>query len=157
MDKPQPIKRDKYLQPLSHDHHHGLMLCWKINKGHKKGVSAERIMAYAKHFFETQLEQHFREEEELLFPLIGMKDEGVMHAMDGHKRLRVLFFDEENLDNACQLIAKELKAHIRFEERTLFNVIQEKAGAEELLKMNQQLHSRPAEQSLNTWEDPFWA
>lgn len=128
----------------------------KINKGLKKGISSERIMAYARHFFETQLTQHFREEEQFLFPLVGMEDKGVVRAMREHQRLHYLFFEEGNLDQASNLIAKELKEHIRFEERILFNTIQEKAGAEELQKMNQQLHSRPAEQSTKSWDDPFW-
>lgn len=156
MEKPEPIKRDKALEPLSHDHHHGLMFCWKIKQGLKKGVSAERIMAYARHFFVEQLEEHFREEEQFLFPLLGMENELVIQAVDEHKELRALFFDEKNKGKACEVIAKKLKDHIRFEERVLFNEIQKKAGKEELQKMNQQLHSRPAELALKTREDTFW-
>ena len=156
MDKPEPIKRAKALEPLSHDHHHGLMLCWKMNQGLRKGVSVDRIMAYARYFFKDQLEQHFREEEQFLFPLLGMKNEGVVRALKEHQRLLTLFFEEQNLDKACVCIPKELKDHIRFEERILFNEVQEKTGAEKLREMNQQLHSRPAQQSLNDWKDTFW-
>jgi len=35
-----PIKRHNSLQPLSRDHHDGLLLKWKINKGISKGVEA---------------------------------------------------------------------------------------------------------------------
>jgi len=38
MEPKKPIKRDKVLQPLSHDHHQGLLLCWKIRTGIKKGI-----------------------------------------------------------------------------------------------------------------------
>lgn len=37
------IKRTKALQPLSRDHHHGLLLCWKIRQGIKLNVEPERI------------------------------------------------------------------------------------------------------------------
>ena len=33
-----PIKRSEYLKPLSRDHHQGLLLCWKIRTGLKKGI-----------------------------------------------------------------------------------------------------------------------
>lgn len=154
MKKPKPIKRDKALQPLSHDHHHGLMLCWKIKQGLKKGVTAERIMGYASHFFRDQLEEHFREEEEFLFPLLGMENEIVKKAVEEHKELKSLFFDSST-EEGCEAIAKQLNDHIRFEERILFNEIQKKTGKEELQKMNAQLHSRPAERDLY-WEDTFW-
>ena len=36
--KNKPIKRHKAIQPLSREHHQGLLLCWKIGKGFEKGI-----------------------------------------------------------------------------------------------------------------------
>jgi len=41
--KTVPIKRSIALQPLSREHHHGLLLCWKIRTGLKKGIDIDRI------------------------------------------------------------------------------------------------------------------
>jgi len=38
-----PIKRNEALKPLSRDHHHGLLLCWKIRQGIKLNIEPERI------------------------------------------------------------------------------------------------------------------
>lgn len=156
MEKGKPIKRHEAIQPLSRDHYHGLLLCWKIRQGHKKGVSPERMMEYARHFFEQHLREHFREEEQYLFPLLGLEDPLIDRACNEHKRLEYLFFEEKDLAEAVKLIALELDHHIRFEERELFNKIQEKAGAGELQRVNKQLHSRPADQPQEDWPDPFW-
>lgn len=39
----QPLKRIEQLQYLSHEHHYGLQVCWKIRQGLSKDVSFERI------------------------------------------------------------------------------------------------------------------
>ena len=55
----RPLKRAIELQPLSHDHHHGLQLCWKIRTGFSRKIELERIKKYADWFFVTHLEPHF--------------------------------------------------------------------------------------------------
>ena len=151
-----PIKRNPALIPLSHDHHQGLLLCWKLNKGLREGVDPGRMMAYARFFFNEELEIHFKEEEEYLFPIIGLEDHDVGQAMVEHEELRRFFLDEKTGKETCSRIARMLKGHIRFEERILFNKIQDKAGKEELQVMHQKLHSRPAKALSNRWDDPFW-
>lgn len=68
-----PEKRDRTLIPLSREHHFALLLCWKINEGIKLGVSADRISIYVKWFCDNYLLKHFKEEEDLLFPLLGLE------------------------------------------------------------------------------------
>jgi iron-sulfur cluster repair protein YtfE (RIC family) len=51
------------------------------------------------------------------------------------------------------MIKNDLEGHIRFEERVLFNKIQEKASAEELQEI-QQHHDK--EITCGVWEDEFW-
>jgi hypothetical protein len=47
----KPLKRHAALQPLSREHHHGLLLGWKIRTGLSNGAPLERIKAYADWFF----------------------------------------------------------------------------------------------------------
>ncbi len=63
----KPIKRNENMVPLSRDHHFGLLFCWKIRQGLKAKIDLERIRKYILHFWKSHLEQHFKEEETLLF------------------------------------------------------------------------------------------
>ncbi|HCR53623.1 MAG TPA: hemerythrin domain-containing protein [Cyclobacteriaceae bacterium] len=150
----KPIKRHKALQPLSRDHHHGLLLSWKIRQGIKKGIDATRMMAYARWFWDTQLKQHFEAEEKHIFPILSDTNTMVKKAISDHRRIaRLLTSTDEDKKRALSLIEEELDNHIRFEERELFNVIQETATAKQL-QLIEQIHSDGSHQS--EWEDEFW-
>lgn len=43
---PKPIKRHTALKPLSREHHHGLLLSWKIREGLKRNIEIPRIKKY---------------------------------------------------------------------------------------------------------------
>jgi len=153
MNKKKPIKRHAALQSLSRDHHHGLLLSWKIRKGFTKGISIERMVDYASWFFKNSLLAHFELEEKYIFPLLGDKDELVKKALAQHRRLVRLFeLKEDNQKNLC-LIEEELECHIRFEERILFNKIQEVASKEELAFI-ETVHSGLVFE--DNWDDKFW-
>src|SRR5687768_11216171 len=79
-DQIKPIKRSKELSPLSHDHHEGLMLVWKIRKGLKHGIATERIAAYCHWFWDNHLAGHFQREEDLL-PTVLPKDHPLLCRM----------------------------------------------------------------------------
>lgn len=132
MTKPTPLKRHPALQHLSHDHHHGLLLCWKIRQGFKLGVDPDRMKAYSEWFWKHHLESHFQEEEEHLFPILPADSPLIKQALSEHKRLKKLFSNWENPEKNLGQIEEELERHIRFEERTLFPLIQEKASEEQL-------------------------
>jgi hemerythrin-like domain-containing protein len=149
-----PIKRHKALQPLSRDHHHGLLLSWKIRQGMKKGIDLERIMAYARWFWDTHLLRHFEIEEKQIFPLLGNDHPMVKRALSEHRRITRLFTsDHSDKERMLGLIEEELDIHIRFEERQLFNAIQEIATKEQLRVM-EKAHSETRHQP--PWEDEFW-
>ena len=112
MKKNKPITRNKNLQPLSRDHHHGLLLCWKIKRGFEKGVAVERIKRYSNWFYKNHIEPHFEIEEKFLFPVLGKEHEMVSRAISEHKRLKMLFTDTRDNSNSLKLLAEELKQHI---------------------------------------------
>lgn len=150
---PKPIKRAGALRPLSREHHHGLLFCWKISSGIKNGVDPERMRKYAIHFFHAHLHQHFIAEEVSLFPILGKGHAGVRQAIDEHNRLRELFLFKDPTIHTFDLIADQLDRHIRFEERVLFNEIQEEATPEQLTLL-EELHQEVPEP--DEWDDPFW-
>lgn len=150
-----PLKRHEALKPLSREHHHGLLLCWKIKEGLKREVDTERIRAYAEFFFESQLRPHFEFEEQEIFSLLGKDHPMVKKAIVEHHRLEQLFKEDQNVGRALSEIVKELDSHIRFEERVLFNEIQQQASEEKLqeLKIKEDEVESP---DPDQWNDKFW-
>ncbi|HQY20029.1 MAG TPA: hemerythrin domain-containing protein [Ignavibacteria bacterium] len=151
MDK--PIKRVEELKPFSRDHHHTLLLCWKIKAGFKKNIPVNRIKAYSDWFFKNHIIGHFEMEEEYLFPVLGRDHKLIQQAFEEHKKLTELFTDKTNIEESLNLIPELLESHIRFEERTLFNEIQKAASADQLEKF-QHIHSD--EKFTDNLSDEFW-
>jgi len=148
-----PIKRSKTLYPLSHEHHQGLLLCWKIRSGYKKSIQIERIKAYTDWFYKNNLLPHFNLEENFIFPLLGNDNDLVKKAITDHRRLKRLFEDTSDINKSLSLIEEELEKHIRFEERILFNEIEKTASNNEL-EMIMKIHS--IDSSREEWDDLFW-
>ncbi len=151
MDK--PIKRHEGLKTLSREHHHGLLLCWKIRAGIKKNIELSRIKKYADWFYNTHLIPHFEAEEKYFFPILGNENELIKKALSEHRRLKRLFEDISDLHKSLGQIEEELERHIRFEERAVFNEIQKKATQTQLLFL-EQFHSE--EKFKDNLIDVFW-
>lgn len=153
METKKPIKRHKALQPLSRQHHFGLLFGWKIRKGFSKNISPERMMKYATWFYLNEIKPHFSDEEKYLFPIMEPGNELVERALKEHRRIKRLFLDTKDPERSLHRLEEELDAHIRFEERVLFNEIQDIATPEELAKIEEihlDLEKTP------DYEDPFW-
>jgi len=147
------LKRVLELQPLSHDHHHGLLLCWKIRTGLSRNIAPERIKKYADWFFKSHLVPHFELEEKYVFTVLEEENELRRQALNEHEHLRALFGQTLDLENTVKNIEKELEAHIRFEERVLFSEVQKAATKEQLAKI-QEIHL--TESFAENEEDLFW-
>lgn len=150
----KPLKRHKALQPLSREHHHGLLLSWKLRAGFKKNIAIERMKTYADWFFTTHLIPHFETEETLIFPLLGNENELVKRALAEHRRLKRLFTNTENVAKSLAFIEEELEQHIRFEERVLFPELQ-KAATETQLQHIEEVH-HPEGKFVDNLDDEFW-
>ncbi|MBI1286503.1 MAG: hemerythrin domain-containing protein [Flavobacteriales bacterium] len=153
MSTSKPLKRQKELQPFSREHHHGLLLCWKIGKGLRNSIDDGRIKKYVDHFYEHSLVQHFEDEEKFVFPILGPENKLVQQALAEHRRLLRLFTDTSNVRKALSKIEEELDAHIRFEERVLFPEIQKVASEAQLQTIDQHHQEIPA---CEDWDDEFW-
>lgn len=151
--RPRPIKRNEALKPFSREHHHGLLFSWKIREGIKKNIDPQRIRKYIGWFWQNFLLPHFEAEEKYLFPIAGKNNANLQKALADHRELKVLFAGKNAGYDAFSLIQKTLDAHIRFEERILFNEIQTMASADQL-KMVSTLHDDT--EVPDDWEDQFW-
>ncbi len=149
----KPIKRNESLKPLSRDHHHGLLLCWKIRQGIKLNVEPERVKKYLDWFWISYLKPHFEIEEEYVFPILGKDNALVKQALSEHRRLKRLFENKDDLSKTISLIEEELEKHIRFEERVLFNEIEKVASSEQLLQIEMDSSDKSFYENLS---DPFW-
>jgi hemerythrin-like domain-containing protein len=126
------VRRHDGLIPLSHDHHHALVLCLRIHRGLEESALDEgwlNAMAEdAVRFYESDLTPHFRAEEEVLFPALRPFSEAtelVEELLGEHRTLETLIAQLQPMPLAgpAELllqIADLLKAHIRKEENHLF-------------------------------------
>lgn len=153
MDNKKPQKRHKALQPLSREHHHGLLLSWKIRNGFSKNIEPERIKTYADWFFKNHLLPHFEMEETHIFTILNENNELIKRALADHRRLKRLFTEGNDDAKDLSKIEEELDKHIRFEERILFPEIQ-KAATEEQLALIDEIHEEHAFE--DKIDDEFW-
>lgn len=153
MSTEAPLKRHKALQPLSREHHHSLLLSWKIRRGFHNKVDVKRIKKYTDWFYKNHIEQHFTLEEEMIYPILNSDHELIKKAISEHRRLQRLFNDTDDIEKSLSLIEEELERHIRFEERILFPEIQQNASPEQL--KNIELHHDETTFEDNV-ADEFW-
>lgn len=127
------MKRHPALIPLSHDHHHALVEARRLRRAADTPESAAVATAFVR-FFAEETVAHFREEEELLFPLVVDLDEArelLVQALLEHQRLHALTARlQQNvaaggeIDSVMRELGKLLEAHVRLEERRLFPLIE---------------------------------
>jgi len=159
MKQNQPIKRSASLTPLSHDHHHGLVISRRMREGLKRNIQPGRINAYVRDFWEHDLQRHFGEEEAVIFPLLGKEHELVHQALTDHEQMRrymqQLTSPGTNETELLRQFAELLQSHIRFEERTLFPEIERLVPGHLLTEAGKSLHQGHSV-SCVSWEDEFW-
>lgn len=130
-----PLKRHQAIVSFSKDHHFGLLLVWKIRQGLQKDISTERVSNYVLFFFKEDLAKHFKEEEQLLFSKLPADDKLRNKAEKEHQAIcnLVAAIDQKKDDSTLlSQLADELEQHIRFEERELFNHLQNNISEKEL-------------------------
>ena len=126
------MKRDPALMPLTHDHHHALVQARRLRRA-AAGEDVARTAAVREFiaFFDADTVNHFREEEELLLPLIveaaGSVPPVVERVLADHVELHTALLRlRRGLPSGraepepMHEVARLLEAHIRLEERDLF-------------------------------------
>lgn len=155
-----PIKRTIELQPLSRQHHNGLLFCFFIEKGIKKHADKILMKDFCMYFWENDLQHHFEIEEINLakFSSYDLLREGISRMLDEHLYIRKFFQNPEVLieysifDQLQLLIDK----HIRFEERELFPLIQSTISPDEMQELGvafeNELNNNCAQYPIKFWE-----
>ncbi len=147
------MKRHESLVPLSHDHHDGLVFCWNVRQGLKRGIDTSRIITYCLWFWQEHLVAHFAEEENWLFvpghPLCNT-------AVQQHTQIRTLIETlPQNPENTGAL-ANLIDQHIRLEERQLFPELEKLIPTHTLALIGEKLRQSHAGNTSACYTDEFW-
>lgn len=138
--------RDKSLIPLSRQHQHALALCVRIDRASPiPDPDLKAWQAEMGQHFRAEIRIHFEAEEQIVFPLArGFRqlDLLVEELLLDHEWLRERFAMAEvqtMSSSEVSAFAQRLSAHIRKEERQLFEQLQEMMNEQELALMGERL------------------
>ena len=139
------MKREQQLQPLSHQHHNGLMAVLLLKKGVEKQADTKVMDDFIVSVWNTELRNHFIKEEVYLHPHV-LQIPSLMEKYEQmkaeHHQIRHLIDAIRNGDSSVALITNFytlLEKHIRFEERELFPFIEEHIQPEQLNELGRNL------------------
>jgi iron-sulfur cluster repair protein YtfE (RIC family) len=144
MEAHKPIKRSKAFVQFSREHHFGLLQVWQIRQDIANGVDAQLISKYTLEFFNKDLRGHFKREEDFLFSKLPIGDFLRGQAEKEHSQLYQLIDNIAQERSDIRLLtqfAGLLESHIRFEERMLFNHLQDTMGEDELERLIDEMES----------------
>lgn len=134
------MKRCPELQDLSREHHTALRLALHWRRAAESGdeIRIDTACNEAREAFEAELLPHFREEEMYLLPRLESLGGSALVArtLIEHRAMHRLVRDLEIPDGEILLrFADLLTAHIRFEERELFDTAETLIGREALARI----------------------
>ncbi len=136
------LQRDKNLRDLSSEHHQALGLAREIKNVGQDKAAIHALIARVAKVFKEELLPHFEVEEQAILPELQKAGETILveRTIADHvelKRLVAALDEQGNL----QKFSECLKAHVRFEERELFEVCQRALDCETLAKIGNYNHS----------------
>lgn len=156
------MKRDSRLETLSWEHHHGLVVAFRLQRGLEKKAGTEILREYLLHIWGSALAHHFWQEEQTLLPALDALSEGnqlLGLMVDDHRDFRQMIRKIEghpaNLGAELSAFANKLNKHIRFEERLLFPYIENHVPAPQLKTIGEFLHEKHVSVNI-CWTDEFW-
>ncbi len=126
------MKRHEALQPLSREHHPALVQAKRLRDFSGDADQARELARAFIGFWDAEIAQHFRDEEELLLPLLAQRAgddcEEILETVAQHVTLRRSVMElRRRLTAATDIdapllnaLGDALKAHVRFEEDQLF-------------------------------------
>ena len=138
------MKRDRRLHGLSSEHHDALVLARSLKRHEGRWTNEDGAQLGLR--FDTELDPHFRVEEEVL--LVALRKAGedalVERTLQEHRELRALVQAARNGGGDAALeFGLRLHDHVRFEERELFPACELLSDA--ILEEVRRLRPRPGE------------
>jgi hemerythrin-like domain-containing protein len=139
------VKRSAALAGLSRDHHEALAVALRLRRA--EPATAQEARERFTEYFDSRGSRHFDMEETVLGPEIRQLPDGAelyRRLLDEHTHLRALgarvVADEATTDTMHRL-GEELTAHVRFEERELFPLLERELDEARLAELGELLHA----------------
>lgn len=157
MNEIKPIKRSEQLQPLSREHHDGLLFVWKLKQGLENRTSLEIIKEYTGWYWRHHIKPHFFQEEKILIPFMPAQHPMALQLKKEHDYIRELILNIDREPDKHDLIrlSNLIESHIRFEERELFQFLEEHLSKNQLAEIYEKLEQHPVS-CKEDWKDEFW-
>ncbi|MBC6489425.1 hemerythrin domain-containing protein [Flavihumibacter stibioxidans] len=154
------MQRADVLQPLSRQHKAALMTCLLIRKGISKQASVAVMTDFFLQCWEKDLAPHFKEEEEQIIPLLQKHEAGKPLAdtiLRDHDLIRtaITHLSQAHVnERLLEDLADQLEQHVRYEERIVFQSMQEFIPAQQLLQLK--IHEDDHQPVCNLYSNHFW-
>jgi hemerythrin-like domain-containing protein len=155
------VKRNVHLQPLSRQHHNGLLAGLLVTKGLKKDAGNQVLADFILHVWRTDLQPHFLQEETVLIPALqntAFNAGLTQQLLNEHRQIRNIIEQlEQGRYSREQLgaFASLLEQHIRFEERSYFPEAEKILTEEQLQYIGAHLHEEAGDNCMN-YPVKFW-
>jgi hemerythrin-like domain-containing protein len=160
------MKRAPELRDLSDHHHRGLVQARRLKRadtGDEANMPEETAEAFLE-FWQEGTTTHFREEEEVLLPVLAryredlLGREPVVEMLLQHARIRglIMGLSDEIKGGSVRLetlgsIGELLESHIRLEEREVFPTIEEALPEEALREVADRLEAKKTQPQSEPW------
>jgi len=141
---------------MTSEHHQALVLADRLRRACSQGCVSRELLLSTCRTFQDDLNPHFEIEEQLILPVLHAAGSGdlVDRTNEEHRKLRSLIAAAERAEDATNAtmhlhaFADLLTAHVRFEERDLFDAAQQILTIEELeMLARTRPHRRPTRNS----------
>ena len=142
------MKRSAELAPLSRDHHEALEVALRLRRATEETLA--EVIAHFLSFWSRHGEHHFVIEERLLLPALSDDDAewaaATQRVRDEHAEIRkraAALPGTRSLD-AARGLGELLSAHVRYEERQLFPLVEASLSRDALAALGRALISAEA-------------
>jgi hemerythrin-like domain-containing protein len=136
------MKRSAALTPLSHDHHHALDVARRLRRAASSDVGD--ALAYLRAFWKDEGQRHFEVEERHLVDALPDTEwrEAAGRMCREHDAIRAAVAAVADVESAHAL-GTLLHDHVRFEERVLFPMLEDRLTEAQLAALGAALAQHP--------------
>jgi hemerythrin-like domain-containing protein len=156
MDEATLLKRSIQLQPLSREHHEGLLFVSQIRQGLLNDTRIDKLQKHVRWFWKQHVRPHFFQEEKILLPYLPADHPLAKKLKDDHTEIRELMLsidrdvDHYDITSLTNLIER----HICWEEREFFQYLESTLSVTQLENIYEELNNHPVSCTVE-WKDVF--
>lgn len=134
------MKRSDALASLSRDHHRALEVALRLRRADPDSV--DEAVGRLRAFLADHGERHFELEERVILPALPADDDewapAVERMLDEHRTIReeaAHLSEAPDLVEAAHRLGQCLHDHVRYEERTVFPILERRLDSQELKRL----------------------